>query len=43
MRCWYFSEQSYYPAWDQIPGNPKIVPPANLVQPEVAHRLHEKA
>jgi alkanesulfonate monooxygenase SsuD/methylene tetrahydromethanopterin reductase-like flavin-dependent oxidoreductase (luciferase family) len=39
MRCWYFSEQSYYPAWDQIPGNPKIVPPANLVQPEVAHRL----
>jgi len=39
MRCWYFSEQSYYPAWGQIPGNPKIVPPANLVQPDVAHRL----
>ncbi|HXC38770.1 MAG TPA: LLM class flavin-dependent oxidoreductase [Burkholderiales bacterium] len=39
MRCWYFSEQSYYPAWGQIPGNPKIVPPANLAQPEVAHRL----
>jgi alkanesulfonate monooxygenase SsuD/methylene tetrahydromethanopterin reductase-like flavin-dependent oxidoreductase (luciferase family) len=39
MRCWYFSEQSYHPAWDQIPGNPKIVPPSNLIQPEVAHRL----
>lgn len=39
MRCWYFSEQSYYPAWDKVPGNPKIVPRADWIDPPVAHRL----
>ena len=39
MRCWYFSEQSYHPAWDKVPGNPKIVPPATYIDPPTAHRL----
>jgi alkanesulfonate monooxygenase SsuD/methylene tetrahydromethanopterin reductase-like flavin-dependent oxidoreductase (luciferase family) len=38
MQFWYFSEQSYYPAWEQ-PGNPKIVAPSKSVDPEIAHRL----
>lgn len=39
MEFWYFSEQSYHPAWDKVPGNPKIVVPSGLVDREVAHRL----
>ena len=39
MHCWYFSEQSYHPAWDEVPGNPKIVPPATYIHPPTAHRL----
>ncbi len=38
MQSWYFSEQSYYPAWtDNAP--PKITTPSSLVDPERAHRL----
>jgi alkanesulfonate monooxygenase SsuD/methylene tetrahydromethanopterin reductase-like flavin-dependent oxidoreductase (luciferase family) len=41
MQSWYFSEQSYYPAWDQ-PVPPKITSPSGLVDPETTHRLlHE--
>ena len=41
MESWYFSEQSYHPAWD-LPGSPKIDAPSAPVDPEVAHRLlHE--
>jgi alkanesulfonate monooxygenase SsuD/methylene tetrahydromethanopterin reductase-like flavin-dependent oxidoreductase (luciferase family) len=39
MHCWYFSEQSYHPAWEEVPGNPKIVPPATYIHPPTAHRL----
>ena len=38
MQSWYFSEQSYAPAWDE-PVSPKVTAPSNLVDPEVAHRL----
>ena len=38
MQSWYFSEQSYAPAWDE-PVSPKVTSPSNLVDPEVAHRL----
>lgn len=38
MKSWYFSEQSYYPAWD-LPGSPKIDTPSAPVDPEIAHRL----
>jgi len=38
MHSWYFSEQSYYPSWNQ-PGAPKISTPSNYVDPELAHRL----
>lgn len=38
MHSWYFSEQSYYPAWD-LPGTPKVTSPSAPVDPEIAHRL----
>lgn len=38
MQSWYFSEQSYAPAWDE-PVRPKVDAPSNLVDPETAHRL----
>lgn len=38
MQSWYFSEQSYYPAWDR-PGAPKITSPSSAVDPEIARRL----
>lgn len=38
MKSWFFSEQSYYPAWN-LPGNPKITAPSEPVDPEIAHRL----
>lgn len=38
MQSWYFSEQSYYPAWER-PGAPKITSPSSAVDPEIAHRL----
>ncbi len=39
MRSWYFSEQSYYPAWDEYAGPPKITSPASAVNSETAHQL----
>jgi alkanesulfonate monooxygenase SsuD/methylene tetrahydromethanopterin reductase-like flavin-dependent oxidoreductase (luciferase family) len=38
MQSWYFSEQSYYPAWER-PGPPKITSPSSAVDPETAHKL----
>lgn len=38
MKSWYFSEQSYYPAWN-LPGSPKIESASTPVDPEIAHRL----
>lgn len=38
MKSWYFSEQSYHPAWN-LPGSPKIDTASAPVDPEVAHRL----
>ena len=38
MQSWYFSEQSYYPAWED-PVTPKVTSPSKLVDPEIAHRL----
>ncbi|MBA2961767.1 MULTISPECIES: LLM class flavin-dependent oxidoreductase [Ramlibacter] len=38
MQSWYFSEQSYAPAWDE-PVSPKVTSPSRLVNPETAHRL----
>jgi alkanesulfonate monooxygenase SsuD/methylene tetrahydromethanopterin reductase-like flavin-dependent oxidoreductase (luciferase family) len=39
MKSWFFSEQSYWPAWSQLPDNPKITAPSGIVDPDVAHRL----
>ena len=39
MQSWYFSEQSYYPAWTHTEVAPKISSPSSLVDPEIAHRL----
>ena len=38
MHSWYFSEQSYYPAWEDT-GRPKVTTPSNIVDPERAYRL----
>ena len=38
MKTWYFSEQSYPPAWD-APVPPKITSPSALVDPVTANRL----
>lgn len=38
MKSWFFSEQSYHPAWEN-PGTTKISTPSSAVDPEVAHRL----
>ena len=39
MESWYFSEQSYNPAWDKVPGSPRITPPSGAVDPEIAHNI----
>lgn len=39
MKSWYFSEQSYWPAWSQLPDNPKITSPSFIVNRDDAHRL----
>lgn len=39
MKSWYFSEQSYWPAWDILPENPKITSPSALVDRDIANRL----
>lgn len=38
MQSWYFSEQSYYPAWN-LDVTPKVTSPSSGVDPELAHRL----
>jgi alkanesulfonate monooxygenase SsuD/methylene tetrahydromethanopterin reductase-like flavin-dependent oxidoreductase (luciferase family) len=38
MQSWYFSEQSYAPAWD-APEPPKVTSPSRLVDPETAAQL----
>ena len=42
MRTWYFSEQSYHPAWDQVKGDIRITTSSDVVDPEVAHHLLER-
>jgi alkanesulfonate monooxygenase SsuD/methylene tetrahydromethanopterin reductase-like flavin-dependent oxidoreductase (luciferase family) len=39
MKTWYFSEQSYHPAWSQTQGDVRITSPSDAVDPEIAHRL----
>jgi alkanesulfonate monooxygenase SsuD/methylene tetrahydromethanopterin reductase-like flavin-dependent oxidoreductase (luciferase family) len=39
MQSWYFSEQSYHPAWEMVSGNPKFTVPSRNVDRDVAHRL----
>jgi alkanesulfonate monooxygenase SsuD/methylene tetrahydromethanopterin reductase-like flavin-dependent oxidoreductase (luciferase family) len=38
MKSWFFSEQSYIPAW-QATGSAQITPPSSAVDPKIAHRL----
>ncbi len=38
MKTWYFSEQSYYPAWD-VPVAPRVTSPSVHVDPQRAHDL----
>jgi alkanesulfonate monooxygenase SsuD/methylene tetrahydromethanopterin reductase-like flavin-dependent oxidoreductase (luciferase family) len=38
MKSWFFSEQSYHPAWAN-PGTTKISTPSSAVDRETAHRL----
>ncbi len=42
MQTWYFSEQSYYPAWDQAKGDVRITVPSDAVDPTVAHQLLQR-
>ena len=41
MRCWYFSEMAYHPAWDEglRRGSLRVVLPNENVDPHVAHKL----
>jgi alkanesulfonate monooxygenase SsuD/methylene tetrahydromethanopterin reductase-like flavin-dependent oxidoreductase (luciferase family) len=41
MRCWYFSEMAYHPAWDEglKRGSLRVVLPSKNVDPPVAHQL----
>jgi alkanesulfonate monooxygenase SsuD/methylene tetrahydromethanopterin reductase-like flavin-dependent oxidoreductase (luciferase family) len=39
MKSYFFSEQSYYPNWHELPGSPKITTPSGLMDPTVANRL----
>jgi alkanesulfonate monooxygenase SsuD/methylene tetrahydromethanopterin reductase-like flavin-dependent oxidoreductase (luciferase family) len=38
MKSWFFSEQSYHPAW-QGAGSAQITPPSSAIDPEMAHQL----
>ena len=38
MKSWFFSEQSYYPAWDNL-GTSKITAPSSAVDTDHAHRI----
>lgn len=41
MRCWYFSEMAYHPAWDEglKRGSLRVVLPSENVDPGEAHKL----
>jgi len=39
MKVWYFTEQSYVPAWNQVTGSIRITPPSRLIDPNVASDL----
>ena len=39
MRSWYFTEQSYHPAWPRIEGDIRIDPPSALMDPDEASGL----
>lgn len=39
MQTWYFSEQSYHPAWNQRQGDVRITSASDAIDPETAHRL----
>ncbi len=39
MKFYYFSEQGYYPVWDEIQGPLRTDPGSKLAEPAVAHRL----
>jgi alkanesulfonate monooxygenase SsuD/methylene tetrahydromethanopterin reductase-like flavin-dependent oxidoreductase (luciferase family) len=39
MKVWYFTEQSYAPAWDKVEGTIRITPPSRLIDPGVAGDL----
>jgi len=39
MEFYYFSEQSYHPAWTEVDGPPKITAPSRPVDPVKAHAL----
>lgn len=39
MQTWYFSEQSYHPAWTEQSGDVRITAPSGAVDPATAHRL----
>ncbi|HET8996924.1 MAG TPA: hypothetical protein VFN42_09670, partial [Acetobacteraceae bacterium] len=41
MRCWYFSEMAYHPAWDEglKRGSLRVVLPNGNVDPHIAHKL----
>lgn len=41
MRSWYFSEQSYYPAWAKTQGVPRVSVPSNVVEPAIAQKIIE--
>jgi alkanesulfonate monooxygenase SsuD/methylene tetrahydromethanopterin reductase-like flavin-dependent oxidoreductase (luciferase family) len=42
MQTWYFSEQSYYPAWEQVQGDVRITTSSDVVDPAVAHELLQR-
>ncbi len=39
MRSWYFTEQSYHPAWPKVVGDIRIDPPSSLMDPHEASVL----
>lgn len=42
MRFWYFTEQSYHPAWNEVDGPIRIVPPSSALDPRVVADLYNR-
>jgi len=42
MQTWYFSEQSYYPAWEQVQGDLRITTSSEFIDRGVAHELLQR-